>query len=405
MNQTEIENPNSKTFGKILIGVTGACAFGICAIAIPFVTPALRKHCLPYIPATESQIKNILLALQHRSGKVIDLGSGDGRIVIELANHNYESHGVELNPWLVAYSKLNALSKGVSKTTRFFNTDLWKFSLSPYNNIVIFGIEEMMPDLERKLISECGNKCNIVACRFPLPNLRPQKVIGYGIDTVIRMLSTTNRTKPFTVIIEGNIGSGKTTLLDYFRKSDNICVLPEPVDLWRNCAGHNLLEHLYEDPSKWSFMFQSYVQLTMLQQHTHPTTSSIKLLERSIFSARYCFVEKLARDGIMPPQSVAVLNEWFKHITTQFDIPVDLIVYLRTTPEVVYNRVMARNRPEEQYISLQYLQDLHELHENWLYHRTNFECPAPVLALNADLDRGSLRKEYEKCQQKMLLRL
>lgn len=44
---------------------------------------------------------------------------------------------------------------------------------------------------------------------------------------------------------------------------------------------------MYSDPKKWAFTFQSYVQLTMLEQHTKPTKSMVKLMERSIFSARY----------------------------------------------------------------------------------------------------------------------
>jgi len=46
---------------------------------------------------------------------------------------------------------------------------------------------------------------------------------------------------PFTVCIEGNIGSGKTTFLSHFKKFDNVSVLEEPVELWRNISGTNLL--------------------------------------------------------------------------------------------------------------------------------------------------------------------
>ena len=60
--------------------VTGAC-FGLFAVTIPFVIPALRKHCLPYVPATPVQIRTVLSQLKGRSGKVVDLGSGDGRVV------------------------------------------------------------------------------------------------------------------------------------------------------------------------------------------------------------------------------------------------------------------------------------------------------------------------------------
>lgn len=222
-----------------------------------------------------------------------------------------------------------------------------------------------------------------------------------------RMMSTVSKPhkKPFTVIIEGNVGSGKTTFLDYFKKYENLCILSEPVELWRNCAGHNLFAHLYNDPYKWSFPFQSYVQLTMLQHHMLPTNLPIKLLERSIFSARYCFVERLAKKGIISSPSLSVLHEWFKHITNKFDVSVDLIIYLRTTPEVVYERVLARNRPEERSMSLQYLQEVHEMHENWLYYKTSFECPAPVITLNADLDKSFIEKEYDKCQHSMFNKL
>lgn len=46
---------------------------------------------------------------------------------------------------------------------------------------------------------------------------------------------------PFTVCVEGNIGSGKTTFLSHFKKFENITVLEEPVELWRNVSGTNLL--------------------------------------------------------------------------------------------------------------------------------------------------------------------
>lgn len=52
--------------------------------------------------------------------------------------------------------------------------------------------------------------------------------------------------RPFTVCIEGNIGSGKTTFLSHFKQFNNTTVLQEPVELWRNVAGTNLLVRLFE---------------------------------------------------------------------------------------------------------------------------------------------------------------
>ncbi|CAH1956628.1 unnamed protein product [Acanthoscelides obtectus] len=170
--------------GKILLGVTGGLAIGLTAIFAPFVSPALRKFCLPYIPATNEQIKNILNGLKGRTGTVLDLGSGDGRIVLHAAKNKFISHGVELNPWLVAYSKFDAFRKGLSDKTKFYRKDLWKYDISKYDNVVIFGVEQMMGDLEKKILKECKSDCKIIACRFPLPNMVPSTVIGHGIDTV-----------------------------------------------------------------------------------------------------------------------------------------------------------------------------------------------------------------------------
>lgn len=47
--------------------------------------------------------------------------------------------------------------------------------------------------------------------------------------------------RPFTVVVEGNIGSGKTTFITHFNKFNNVALFSEPIDMWRDCDGHNLL--------------------------------------------------------------------------------------------------------------------------------------------------------------------
>jgi deoxyadenosine/deoxycytidine kinase len=44
---------------------------------------------------------------------------------------------------------------------------------------------------------------------------------------------------------------------------------------------------MYKDPHKWSLCFQSYVQLTMLDLHTRPVVEPFKMMERSIYSAKW----------------------------------------------------------------------------------------------------------------------
>ncbi|XP_039495100.1 ATP synthase subunit C lysine N-methyltransferase [Drosophila santomea] len=175
------------TGGKILIAATGGVGIGLSIVCTSFVAPAFRRICLPYVPATTEQIQNVLSFLPKNStGKLLDIGSGDGRIVVAAAQHNraLRTDGVELNPWLVYYSRLAALRHGVSTQTRFFRRDLWKFEIKDYNFVVIFGVEQMMQDLEHKLIAECPHNTKIIACRFPLPSLEHVKIIEDGVNTV-----------------------------------------------------------------------------------------------------------------------------------------------------------------------------------------------------------------------------
>ena len=44
-------------------------------------------------------------------------------------------------------------------------------------------------------------------------------------------------------------------------------VLPEPVDKWTNLNGTDLLDLLFKDPKRWALAQESYVQLTMLEEH------------------------------------------------------------------------------------------------------------------------------------------
>lgn len=82
---------------------------------------------------------------------------------------------------------------------------------------------------------------------------------------------------------------------------------------------------MYKEPSKWAMAFQSYVSLTMLDMHRRPTPTPVKLMERSLYSARYCFVEHMMRSGTIHPAEFAVLDEWFKFIQHQIPIDADLI--------------------------------------------------------------------------------
>uniref|UniRef100_A0A2K5CCC5 Deoxynucleoside kinase domain-containing protein n=1 Tax=Aotus nancymaae TaxID=37293 RepID=A0A2K5CCC5_AOTNA len=190
--------------------------------------------------------------------------------------------------------------------------------------------------------------------------------------------------KKSVICVEGNIASGKTTCLEFFSKATDVEGL------------------MYHDASRWGLTLQTYVQLTMLDRHTRPQMSSVRLMERSIHSARYIFVENLYRSGKMPEVDYIVLSEWFDWILRNMDVSVDLIVYLRTNPETCYQRLKRRCREEEKVIPLEYLEAIHHLHEEWLIKGSLFPVAAPVLVIEADHHMEKMLELFEQNRDRIL---
>ena len=70
-------------------------------------------------------------------------------------------------------------------------------------------------------------------------------------STTVPLIKSATPPRPFTVLVEGNIGSGKSTYLQHFnRLNKEVDVISEPVDKWRDLNSHNLLQMMYEDPSR-----------------------------------------------------------------------------------------------------------------------------------------------------------
>jgi len=206
--------------------------------------------------------------------------------------------------------------------------------------------------------------------------------------------------RPFTIAVEGNIGAGKSTFLEHFASVGGVQVLPEPVSKWQNVAGQNLLELQYSDPERWSHLVQSYIQLTMAENHTAALAkgNQIKMLERSIQSSRHCFIQNFRNTGKMSEAGFKVLAEWFDYLTRKKGdgaMDVDMFIYLRTSPEVAYQRVQKRARKEEEVVPLEYLKQVHELHEEWIKSIQN----VPVIIVDANQDVEQVPDIYSRHEE------
>ena len=197
----------------------------------------------------------------------------------------------------------------------------------------------------------------------------------------------------FKVSVEGNIGAGKTTFLNIFKNDSRVKVIKEPVSKWKDVNGSNLLQLMYENGQRWNFAFQSRVQQTMLQGHLTQTEKGVKMMERSLHSTREIFMKHQVKSGTIHKVEKDILEGWYNFLTANdaFNTTVDLYVYLRTDPETAFERLRKRNREEENKVSMNYIQEIHSRHEEWLGENSPPKH-TPVLIINANKSEDEMKE-------------
>jgi SAM-dependent methyltransferase len=101
-----------------------------------------------WVPTPDELVQAMLdLAKITPQDNLMDLGSGDGRIVIAAAKRGVRATGIEYNPDMVELSKRNAEKAGVSGKANFVNADLFATDLSQATVITMY----LLPSLNLKL--------------------------------------------------------------------------------------------------------------------------------------------------------------------------------------------------------------------------------------------------------------
>jgi len=130
------------------------CAFAACAAAQgpspkeyrPEVGQAGKD--VVWVPMPEEQLERLLdMGKVTPADFVVDLGSGDGRMVIAAAKRGARAMGVEFDPDLVVFSRNSAARQGVGDKAVFVEGDLFKTDLSRATVITLF----LLDDINRKL--------------------------------------------------------------------------------------------------------------------------------------------------------------------------------------------------------------------------------------------------------------
>lgn len=206
------------------------------------------------------------------------------------------------------------------------------------------------------------------------------------------MIKSDFKNKAFFVV-DGNIGAGKTTFLRIIADYLSAHVVFEPVAKWQKIIGtENLLENFYRDTPRWAYTFQSYAFVTrILEQETHALEHAepVQILERSVFSDRYCFAKNCFELGFMTELEWKLYQDWFSWLVDNYVIRPNGFIYLRVDPMTCHQRLIKRERKEETGVSFEYLQRLHNKHEDWLVQKkdvTSYVKNIPVLVLDCNED-------------------
>lgn len=125
----------------------------------------------PYLPSFKTDVEVMLDLVEVKPGElVVDLGSGDGRVLLAAARRNAWACGYEINPLLWTVARVRALGL---RRVEVKLADYWRVNLGEADVVFVFLLDRLMPRLERKLIKELKPGARLVSYVFALPNKKP----------------------------------------------------------------------------------------------------------------------------------------------------------------------------------------------------------------------------------------
>lgn len=142
---------------------------------------------LPFLGSDEELLDEIFIVMidefnlkPHSKQKLIDLGSGDGRVVIYVAlNYGIKSFGIEINKSLVQESKekIHLLKRNekvkrkVLRKVTFIQGDFYNFDLGKYDFIYLYSLPTMQRFLKH-IFKSAKEQAVFIAYKYPLNELK-----------------------------------------------------------------------------------------------------------------------------------------------------------------------------------------------------------------------------------------
>lgn len=127
------------------------CAALLCA---PLSLALAAEARVPYVPTPQDVVDRMLeIAKVGPQDYLIDLGSGDGRIVVTAAKkHGARGFGVDINPVRIAEANENARSAGVTDRVAFYERDIFETDLASASVVTMYLLPRVNIDLRPRIL-------------------------------------------------------------------------------------------------------------------------------------------------------------------------------------------------------------------------------------------------------------
>jgi SAM-dependent methyltransferase len=131
----------------------------------------------PYLPSTTIAVDEMLRLADVGAGDlVVDLGSGDGRVVIAAArDYGARGLGVELDPDLVAESRTNAVKAGVADRVAFRQGDVLQADFRDATVVTLYLLPSLVEKVKPRLLTEMKPGTRIVAHDYGFADWKPDR--------------------------------------------------------------------------------------------------------------------------------------------------------------------------------------------------------------------------------------
>ena len=153
-------------------------AFAVCwLVSLATYSRAQELSKLPYVPTPQIVVDEMLkLANVTAKDFVVDLGSGDGRMILSAAKAFKASGlGVDIDAKLVESSNREARSQGLDDRAKFIEQDMFKADVSKATVVTLYVLPDFMERLRPKLLAELKPGTRIVAHDYYMTDWYPDR--------------------------------------------------------------------------------------------------------------------------------------------------------------------------------------------------------------------------------------